>query len=290
LAALPVALLAGLESIAGLLLAGIIVGVVQGLPSAYIDPLVGGNAVGGAALRLHAGVLFIRPTGMFGWKTHRKGLNHGSGRRLRHHLRARPGAGPHPCRRRSAWRCSLALLLLCPWLASPRLVAVANLMLITAIVVVGLQINTGYAGQVNLGQAAFMGVGAYTTALLSKSSSACRSGCRGAAGRDRGGAVRLRLRPDGGAHQGLLPGADHDRRAVPVPFPGAEPALAGWAASTASASSRRRLGGLVFDSDRAIYYLCLVVPRSWSSAPTASCAAGTAAPSWRCGTTTWPPA
>ena len=53
-----------------------------------------------------------------------------------------------------------AALLAFPWLASPRLVAVANLMLITAIVVVGLQITTGYAGQINLGQAAFMGVGA----------------------------------------------------------------------------------------------------------------------------------
>ncbi len=52
-------------------------------------------------------------------------------------------------------------LLLYPWLASARLVAVANLMLITAVVVVGLQITTGYAGQINLGQAAFMGVGAY---------------------------------------------------------------------------------------------------------------------------------
>ncbi|MFX7879308.1 branched-chain amino acid ABC transporter permease, partial [Acinetobacter baumannii] len=29
-----------------------------------------------------------------------------------------------------------------------------------------LQINTGLAGQINLGQAAFMGVGAYTTAIL----------------------------------------------------------------------------------------------------------------------------
>jgi branched-chain amino acid transport system permease protein len=45
LAALPVALLAGLESLAGLLLAGVIVGVVQGLASAYLDPMVGG-AVG----------------------------------------------------------------------------------------------------------------------------------------------------------------------------------------------------------------------------------------------------
>ena len=59
------------------------------------------------------------------------------------------------------------LFLVCvPWLLGPRLVATASVMLITAIVVVGLQINTGHAGQVNLGQAAFMGVGAYTTGVL----------------------------------------------------------------------------------------------------------------------------
>lgn len=57
-------------------------------------------------------------------------------------------------------------LLLYPWLASERLVAVANLMLVTSIVVVGLQITTGYAGQINLGQAAFMGVGAYGACVV----------------------------------------------------------------------------------------------------------------------------
>lgn len=55
-----------------------------------------------------------------------------------------------------------------PLVAGPRLVAVGNIMLISAIVVVGLQICNGYAGQVNLGQAAFMGVGAYTAAVLAE--------------------------------------------------------------------------------------------------------------------------
>jgi branched-chain amino acid transport system permease protein len=59
----------------------------------------------------------------------------------------------------------IAMLVL-PLLVEPRIVAVATSMLITAVVVLGLQINTGLAGQINLGQAAFMGVGAYTTAIL----------------------------------------------------------------------------------------------------------------------------
>ena len=60
----------------------------------------------------------------------------------------------------------IGILLIYPWFASARLVAIANLMLVTSIVVVGLQITTGYAGQINLGQAAFMGVGAYATSVI----------------------------------------------------------------------------------------------------------------------------
>jgi branched-chain amino acid transport system permease protein len=67
-AALPVALLAGLESIGGLLLAGIIVGVVQGLTAAYIDPLIGGSAAAVVPYSFMLVVLVVRPTGMFGWK------------------------------------------------------------------------------------------------------------------------------------------------------------------------------------------------------------------------------
>ncbi len=69
LTALPVALLAGLESIAGLLIAGIIVGVVQSLAVAYLDPLVGGAVGSILPFVIMLGILFIRPTGMFGWKT-----------------------------------------------------------------------------------------------------------------------------------------------------------------------------------------------------------------------------
>ena len=67
-AALPVALLAGLESIGGLLLAGIIVGVVQGLTAAYIDPLIGGNAAAVVPYIFMLVVLVFLPSGMFGWK------------------------------------------------------------------------------------------------------------------------------------------------------------------------------------------------------------------------------
>ena len=60
----------------------------------------------------------------------------------------------------------MALLLLAPYLVSSRIIAILNMMMISAVIAVGLQICTGYAGQINLGQAAFMGVGAYTASIL----------------------------------------------------------------------------------------------------------------------------
>ncbi len=69
MAALPVALLAGLESLAGLLIAGILVGIVQGLATAYLDPIVGGAVGSVLPFVIMLIVLLVRPTGMFGWKT-----------------------------------------------------------------------------------------------------------------------------------------------------------------------------------------------------------------------------
>lgn len=69
LSALPVALLAGFESIAGVLLAGLITGIIQGLVTAYVDPIVGGAVGSVFPFVIMLVILFVRPTGMFGWKT-----------------------------------------------------------------------------------------------------------------------------------------------------------------------------------------------------------------------------
>jgi branched-chain amino acid transport system permease protein len=68
LAALPVALFAGLESIFGLLLAGAVMGILQSLVSAYVDPAIGGSASGIVPYVFMLLMLFVRPTGMFGWR------------------------------------------------------------------------------------------------------------------------------------------------------------------------------------------------------------------------------
>jgi branched-chain amino acid transport system permease protein len=62
----------------------------------------------------------------------------------------------------------VAFLFALPYLLGARFTAIGNGILITAVVVVGLQVTMGYAGQITLGQAAFMGVGAFTAAALAR--------------------------------------------------------------------------------------------------------------------------
>lgn len=62
----------------------------------------------------------------------------------------------------------LIVLLFLPQLISLRFIGIINVIGITAIAVIGLQIVTGYAGQVNIGQSAFMGMGAFIAAALAR--------------------------------------------------------------------------------------------------------------------------
>jgi len=68
-AALPVALLAGLESIGGVVLGGIIVGIAVGLASYFLDPVFGGGVAAVFPFVIMVVILLVRPTGLFGWKT-----------------------------------------------------------------------------------------------------------------------------------------------------------------------------------------------------------------------------
>jgi len=60
----------------------------------------------------------------------------------------------------------LLLLVLLPQIISIRFIAMINIAAIVCVAVVGLQITTGYAGQINLGQSAFMGMGAFVCGSL----------------------------------------------------------------------------------------------------------------------------
>ncbi len=72
-------------------------------------------------------------------------------------------------RTRTHWAMMVALfvaLAILPHILSSSILTVVNIMLIVMVAVLGLNIVTGYCGQINFGQAAFMAVGAYTSGLL----------------------------------------------------------------------------------------------------------------------------
>lgn len=60
----------------------------------------------------------------------------------------------------------LVFLLVLPFVISDRALGIVNSFLIPIIAVQGLNIITGYCGQISLGQAAFMAIGGYTSAIL----------------------------------------------------------------------------------------------------------------------------
>lgn len=68
LRALPVALFAGLESIPGALLAGIIVGICESLAMGYLDKLTEGGMSLITPFLIMLIILWARPQGLFGWK------------------------------------------------------------------------------------------------------------------------------------------------------------------------------------------------------------------------------
>ena len=62
---------------------------------------------------------------------------------------------------------AVALLAALPWFESDKFVLhILSLIAIAAIVALGLQVLLGFSGQLSIGQAAFYGIGAYTSALL----------------------------------------------------------------------------------------------------------------------------
>lgn len=66
---------------------------------------------------------------------------------------------------RLGWSLAGVGLLALPWVASARWLSVANQALVAIVGAAGLMILTGFAGQISLGHAAFLAVGAYTVAV-----------------------------------------------------------------------------------------------------------------------------
>ncbi len=69
LVALPAVLLAGLESVGGVIVAGLIIGVSAQLGAYWLDPLIGGGVAQVLPFIFMIIILLIRPTGLYGWKS-----------------------------------------------------------------------------------------------------------------------------------------------------------------------------------------------------------------------------
>jgi len=68
--------------------------------------------------------------------------------------------------RYGAWAVAALVLVAAPLGLKPYGLYVLSLWAVTTIAAIGLNLTLGYAGQISLAQAAFVGIGAYTTALL----------------------------------------------------------------------------------------------------------------------------
>jgi branched-chain amino acid transport system permease protein len=62
----PIVILGGLDSIAGTIVAALLLGVLEGLAASYLDPHVGGGFSTIASYLVLVAVLFVRPYGLFG--------------------------------------------------------------------------------------------------------------------------------------------------------------------------------------------------------------------------------
>jgi branched-chain amino acid transport system permease protein len=62
----PIVVLGGLDSIAGAIVAAIVIGVLESVAAGYMDPLLGAGFSGVASYFLLIGMLFVRPHGLFG--------------------------------------------------------------------------------------------------------------------------------------------------------------------------------------------------------------------------------
>ena len=67
-AAVPVAILAGVESIGGLILGGLILGLSMGMAAYFLDPIFQGGVAAVFPYFIMVIILLIRPSGLFGWE------------------------------------------------------------------------------------------------------------------------------------------------------------------------------------------------------------------------------
>jgi len=176
LKALPVLILGGFESIAGAIVGGLIVGASEKLAEVYIGPHVGGGIESWFPYVLALAFLLVRARGSVRRAAHRPGLTTAMLYRETGQFKTTYAADQQlfPIRQD---RIGMAILLAVAFVGVPLVSVVPaaaaaidlnywfNGMLIPFLIfslaALGLNILTGYAGQLSLGTAAFMAVGAF---------------------------------------------------------------------------------------------------------------------------------
>lgn len=150
------ATLGGLGSLSGAVIGGLLLGVAESFGVTWF----GGSARPLITFALLVAVLAIRPSGLF------SGAHAPFGEPLTGTFFG--GRRPLAIRR---WHGALLLVVLClvlPLVGDDYLLRVGALVAMFAVIALSLTLVAGLAGQISLGQAGLVGVGAYTSALLVK--------------------------------------------------------------------------------------------------------------------------
>jgi branched-chain amino acid transport system permease protein len=149
--------LGGLGSVFAPVAGGLVLGVVEALVSGYVSSLFSTFI----SLLILIGIIFLRPQGLLA-----------RGRGVRTDVAAAAAGRIYaPPRLPREWLLGGAGVLVVLMLALPRIIPsgdmhAVNIIGIFGLTVIGLDLLTGVAGQVSLGQAGFMAVGGYMTAIL----------------------------------------------------------------------------------------------------------------------------
>ena len=147
--AFAAAALGGLESPVGAIVGGVAIGVLQALIIGYI-PQISSELQLPFAFALILAILLVKPNGLFGRRQVAAGM--------RRHLPALSAS--------LAW--SRVVLAVLPFVLSDYNTYLAGEVGIFFIAILGLNILTGYTGQISIGHGAFMAIGGYTAAIMSR--------------------------------------------------------------------------------------------------------------------------
>ena len=149
--------LGGLGTIYGSVAGGLALGVLEAVVTGYVSSLLGSALT----LLVMIGVIVLRPQGLLGKQ---RGIRADVATRIRGKVHASPKLP-------RSWARVIAPAVVVVMFLMPRLLPAGNMRAVDitgvfALVVIGLDLLTGVAGQVSLGQGGFMAIGAYSTAIL----------------------------------------------------------------------------------------------------------------------------